>query len=707
MKKNTSALKAKLFPVLFLFFFLSGAKAQAQNMDSLKLVVKNAKDDTTRCATLIYMTEVESDMNVWSAYNDRAKAICERNLQTLKPSDALYPVYTRFLGIVYSNMSYLYSGGRDVSKSLEYATKSIALLQNALKYTKNEVVKKDIYKRMATCYSNFTGNYKQIGNIPMAISYIEKSLKIDRQIGNKEGEGRELNNLAYMYNLQGDVQKALEYYFTSLKLREEMDDAKGAAVIRDNIGGIYLKQKNYPKALDQFEQSLKLSKQSKYGIAEARAYNDIGYCYLQQGKTDSAIPYFNKALKLRQELQDLSGIAESLINVATVHKELANTKYKDNRQKQDSLRKLALDEYYKSLSTYEQARDKSGSIFSLLNISSMIYRHKLGDLKTAKQLADTAFRRARELGYPNKIERAAYMLSLLYKEEGDYKNAYEMQVLHKQMSDSINNESNRKAIAEKTLQYEFEKKEALQNTAHEKELIENRNTRNQLIFAGLITILLLVSAFVFYNFRKNMRVKEEYARHLLTGQEKERQRIAKELHDGVGQHILFLRNQLVKLNNETLVTSADETLEEVRTLSKDLYPNQLEKYGLIAAVDALIKRVQDTTGVFASHDLEAFKQELSPEQQISCYRLIQECVSNALKHASATALRITATMVGKGIELVIQDDGRGFDKQKLKQAAHRSFGVLNLEERVRLLGGSTELETSPGNGTKWTFYIPV
>jgi signal transduction histidine kinase len=108
-----------------------------------------------------------------------------------------------------------------------------------------------------------------------------------------------------------------------------------------------------------------------------------------------------------------------------------------------------------------------------------------------------------------------------------------------------------------------------------------------------------------------------------------------------------------------------------------------------------------------SHDLAGFEKEFPPEKQISFYRIIQECISNALKHATATALRITAVSTGDGIELVIQDNGKGFEKQKLKLAAQKSFGVLNLEERVRLLNGKSQLETSPGNGTKWKFFIPI
>lgn len=684
---------------------------QAQNADSLKQVAKTSKSDTARCRALFLLTEMENDMDQFTTYNNEAKAICEQHLKTLKPSDPLYPLYIKYLATVYSNIGYIYGERAEMDKAFEYNTKSLGLFQSALKNTTDKAMVRDIQLWIATCYTNISANYKQKGNIPLTIDYLKKALKIEQELDDKAGQARELSNLAYIHDSQGDVQKALEYNSKSLKLREEVNDVAGLSVTINNIGLIYSNQRNYPKALEYYSRALKLSIESGYGVGEARAYNNIGAVYLEEGKTELALDYFDKALKLRQKIGDQEGIGQSLMSAGAARKLLSDTKYKGDKQKQDSLRRLAMDNFYQSLNLREQIQDKLGSTISLINIAKISCDYKLGDQKKVKALADTALKNARELGYPDLIQRAANVLSLLYKQQGDYKNAYEMQVLFKQMSDSINNEANRKALTQKTMQYEFDKKEAAQKIEHEKEVVlleaEHTNTKNIIIFLSAIALLLLIAVFGFYTFRKNLRLKAENTKHLLYGQEKERLRISKELHDGIGQHMLFLRNQLVKLNQETLVTSADETLEEVRTLSKNLYPNQLEKYGLIAAVDALIAKVKETTEIFTSHDLEAFKQELSPDQQIGFYRIIQECISNALKHASATAIRVTATAVGKGIELVIQDDGKGFDKQKLKQAAQRSFGVLNLEERVRIMNGTISLETSSGNGTKWTFFIPT
>ena len=135
-------------------------------------------------------------------------------------------------------------------------------------------------------------------------------------------------------------------------------------------------------------------------------------------------------------------------------------------------------------------------------------------------------------------------------------------------------------------------------------------------------LVVLTFGFTWYNSRKNLRLKEEHSHQLILSQEKERQRISKELHDSIGQNMLFIKNQLIKENHPVLLTSVNETLEEVRNISKDLYPNQLERYGLAAAVDALAEKVKESSSIFVSHDLEGFGKEITADKQINYYCII-------------------------------------------------------------------------------------
>jgi signal transduction histidine kinase len=261
--------------------------------------------------------------------------------------------------------------------------------------------------------------------------------------------------------------------------------------------------------------------------------------------------------------------------------------------------------------------------------------------------------------------------------------------------------------------YELEHKQnEIRNLENDKELASTKIQRLYLIIAALILIIIIVILFI--NHRKNKIEKvlrEKFSAQLIQTQENERQRISKELHDSVGQNILFIKNQIHKFlqdGNPTLSKSVDSVLEEVRSISKDLYPNQLEQYGLLSAVDALCEKVKESTNVFISADLQLPDEKLiSKETKINCYRIIQECISNTLKHAAASAIRITSEFTEGKIQLIIQDNGKGFEQHILSIKAQESFGMLNIQERVRILKGKFELETSPGNGTKSTFSIPI
>jgi signal transduction histidine kinase len=247
----------------------------------------------------------------------------------------------------------------------------------------------------------------------------------------------------------------------------------------------------------------------------------------------------------------------------------------------------------------------------------------------------------------------------------------------------------------------------------QKEIAEQRNKIYKLY--GIISFFVLSSIIIVLlirnrNQKNKQKMQQQFATQLLATQEAERQRIAKELHDSVGQNILFIKNQIQKIfsnTNPTLTQSVDNALQEVRAISKDLYPNQLDQYGLIAAVETLCEQVKLGTDLFISSELQIEDYKLSKEIKINCYRIIQESLSNIIKHAKASAVRITATMENGWLQLIIQDNGIGFDNTNKMRSAQHSFGLLNLEERVHLLNGKFAIESDAGKGTKLLFAMPI
>lgn len=534
-------------------------------------------------------------------------------------------------------------------------------------------LKKYLLHKQALGYGNLGANYEEISDYPKALFYHFKALKIDESINHRRGIFRHLSNIGITYGVLGESKKALEYYLKSLAIARELN-------------------------------SIEL---------EGTVYENIGSEYNQPGNRELALQYYTKALEIFKDLQDSGKIAVTLGNIGTVYNDLGDDKFENGLDPKDIKDYRTAANYYKeAVVIYEGIEDKRGKSIVLGNLATAYI--KLKKYNDAKQVLLQSLALAEEIHDLTGLMISHQNLSELYADLNDIKKSFEHYKKYIVAKDSIFNKENIKKNLEAEINYEFEKKEAAQKAENEKQVIaleaENqiqRNARNFIIILSLMLLLLITVGLIYFNNKKNLKVREQHSQQLILSQEKERQRISKELHDSIGQNILFIKNQMIKKNDLSLMPSVDETLEEVRNISKDLYPNQLEKYGLIAAVDALAEKVKESSRVFVSHDLEAINKNIPVDQLINYYRIMQECISNTIKHADATALRISAERNNDNIELTIQDNGKGFDESTIAKKAQRSFGILNIEERVKYLKGKFKLETSPGKGTKYTFLIPA
>ncbi len=211
--------------------------------------------------------------------------------------------------------------------------------------------------------------------------------------------------------------------------------------------------------------------------------------------------------------------------------------------------------------------------------------------------------------------------------------------------------------------------------------------------------------------------------NLLTAQERERQRIAHELHDELGQAMAALKMQVGAIERH-LPDTPPEVLKEkchavrefingiiesVRRLSKDLSPVVINDLGLEAAIDYLASNFAKYHQIPITLDLVEMDSAFSKESQRLIYRIIQEAFTNISKHADAKQIYIAAERHADTMTFVIQDDGRGFDVEATmaKRSTERGMGLATMAERVRILGGRIEFDSTPGRGTTVTFTVPI
>ena len=210
------------------------------------------------------------------------------------------------------------------------------------------------------------------------------------------------------------------------------------------------------------------------------------------------------------------------------------------------------------------------------------------------------------------------------------------------------------------------------------------------------------------------------SRRLFEVQEEERKRLARDLHDDVGQALTALKIQLESIARpggeltarsriEDIVDTVQHTLERVRQLSLSLRPPQLDDLGLVPALRSHLDRQARVAGLHAHFEAEDAPQELAPDAETACFRVAQEAINNVLRHARARNLWVRLFTAGGRLAISVRDDGRGFDLDSVRARAANgaSLGLVGMEERMALAGGSFELRSSPGQGTVLLATFPL
>ena len=477
---------------------------QDRTIDSLKLTLKTAKHDTTRCVILAQLAEVAPD-GEWEKFNEQLKNLAETNLKNL------------------SNLQ---------RQSVEFKNSNSSFLTKKFK------------KHLANSLNNIGTIFDTQGDNAKALEYYDKSLKLQQEIGDKLGVASTLNNIGFIYNSQGNISKALEYWNNGLKIHEEMGDKSGSAYLLQNIGAIYNSQGNIPKALEYSAKCLKISEEigDKKGIATS--LNNIASIYKTQGDDTKAMEYHVKSLKIYEEIGDKHGIATSFINIGDIYKskhnipkaleydtkslkilEEINDKYgiasvynnMGNVYASQGDISKAIQFHTKSLKLHEEIENKKGVATSLTNIAGMYLMQK--NYNNALENCSKSLKISKELGFPENIKNAAHILSKIYNATGDYKNALDNYQLFIKMRDSISNIETKKASIKNQLKYEYDKKalaDSIQladtqklNKAQVAEgdaKLKQQKTQRLALIGGLF-LLLGFSIFIFNRFKNSQKQK--------------------------------------------------------------------------------------------------------------------------------------------------------------------------------------------------------
>ena len=588
-----------------------------------------------------------------------------------------------------------------------YAEKA-RLLSSELNYIQG---KSDSHMRLGVLYETEL-NYDD------ALKHYQQALKLREVLGVKVNVARVYNNLGAIYGIQGKPDSAIEFFEKGLQILEEItkknDDELGVlARIHNNIGDAYSTTGDYNQAKIHLEEGIKIREILGNYNHLAWSYLNIGIFYSEEEFLDTSLAasYLNKSLEIFNDSNNVNGEAMAYL-------QLGNLFY--HQEKLDS----ATLSYNQALETGKLSSVDSIRVFR--NFGSIL--SKKGDYNEALNTFLLYSKRFEEIGNQEEVALLYADIGDLYLILGDGPSSISYLEKSRDYADSLNLFAV-KMLAARTLA-----------RAHEFEAREIKRRNRTLLIGGLITILAIIgiASFLIYSNRKKRQLAEKntelanqevdellmeqelkttYAR--IEGQEKERVRVAQDLHDRLGVMLSTIKLYFSPNDKgETTVDESedspyykasnllDEACEEVRRISHDMKSPILSNLGLEAELKLLAERIGETKRIGVDIQSHGLQKRLDGQIEIQLYRIIQELIGNALKHANATKIDVQLNRFEDILNVIVEDNGEGFDVEKTI-AEGKGIGLDNIAKRLESLEGTFDIDSNLGRGTLTTIDIPL
>jgi signal transduction histidine kinase len=550
------------------------------------------------------------------------------------------------------------------------------------------------------------------GQADSAIISFHKHLAINKKNADTFNQIAAYNQLGIAFKDLAQYDSSVYYYIKGSKLCNYPGFERYNGSLLINIGKILKLRGEYRRAKQNLLKSIPINEKFGNNRNIALAYTILGNIYNDTGNADSAVRYYREAENIYSALKYEKGLNDIYINLGEIY------------QKQGNYQQ-AIGMYDKALVYYRKANDYDGIITARTNKAAMLVFLKR--YRDAENIYDSCLKIAARSNDIYNQKKIYVNLAELMSKTGKYRKAFEYEQKYITFHDSIFNLEKEKLINELQIKYERQKDKA-QILAQQLDLKKRTIQKNILLFtgSGFVIILLLL---IFYQRsvnRKNKIIAEQRikqleeekkllaARFLVEGEEKERKRIAKELHDGLGVLLSTAKMQFTAIKdknpeNEPLIRRALKLLEQatgdVRKISHNMMPGLLTKFGFYEAVEDLFEQLADTKKLSVEVEIHGDKKRLPENTEIMLYRITQEMVNNTLKHAGATHVSIQIIILEQQLSIDYSDNGIGFDIEKT--LARKSIGMTSIISRVKFLNGNIDIQSKPGKGVNLHIVIPL
>lgn len=560
------------------------------------------------------------------------------------------------------------------------------------------------------------------GRFEQSIEYYKKAIEVFEEIGYQEGIGSAYVNMGNIEKRKAQYGQALSYYLDGTRIFESLDDTNRVIYAYSNIGAVLSDVEQYDKSLEYNNKSIALSRMIDDSISICDGLVNKGMIYLALEQLDSAKVQYDLAYQIASKTGDphiLYLIYSNWGNIATNEK-----RYEAAHEYAD-----------KSL---EYALILNNPVF-LSNSYSQIgqsYYHQ-GELDSAKFYLEKGIKMAEENLSLETLMTGLEQIATLEESLGNTTQALSYFKKLKTLEKEDARTRQKKVIAGLEIEYESEKKDlAISEKNLEIEKNEAILAKRNYMIAGLIGALIL-TIFIFFLIKnsisqKRLLAEQEAAlnnekleqlakdqevmslKSMLEGEEKERSRLAKDLHDGLGGMLSAakLRFGKLKIDHYDLNESSDyqaaldlmdETSAEARRISHNLVPGALEKFGLVEALQDFCQNIAASSNTQVHFQSTDMHERMKPSSEINLYRIILELVNNAVKHAKAKEIIVQIMQNKSELHITVEDDGQGFDKTNVEEG----LGFRSIRSRINFLKGQLDVDTVPNEGSSFQISIPI
>ena len=527
-------------------------------------------------------------------------------------------------------------------------------------------------------------------------SEAEKKSSVDQEEINN-GLARAYGSIGIVFSEQSNYAKALQYHLKALKIYESGNHPEKLARVYNNIGIVYKAQGEDFKALDYFIKCLKIQKKIKDNTVGITTTN-IGNIYLNQKNYAKAFEYYNEAQRLFQQYPNGRGLGELYNNVGLYYKNTNNPA-------------KALESYAKALETFSSIDDKFGKSDTYFYIGEINFEK--GDYQQALQNTSKSLQLAKELEITEQVQNAEKRLSEIYEKLGQSAEALRHYKLYSIAKDSVSNHESIRNTVRAEMNFEFEKKEALQKKEQEKKEIvyaeQSKRHKQQILFTILLILSLCGIGFLIYNrlqLKKNLTLQKDLAEYE-----------QKALHLQMNPHFVF--NCLGSISSFIVQNGTDSAIKYLSKFSKLMRLTlEYSKESLIP-IDKEIESLQNYLELEQLRFNKKFDFSITKSSEIEDDMalpplLLQPFVENAIIHGlipkkESGTITVDFSLNDENLICTVTDDGIGFNTSKeLKEnsvTVHKSMALDITKKRLEMMEAYTskkakvEINELSENGT--------